>query len=79
MNKDIISGKWTQMRGEVQKRWGKLTDDHLDVINGDRLKLVGKIQEAYGLAREDAEKQLAEFEQSCAPGCDSQRKDHAAR
>lgn len=79
MNKDIISGKWTQLRGEVQKRWGKLTDDQLDVINGDRLKLVGKIEETYGVAREEAEKQLADFERTCNGSCSSQKKDHAAR
>lgn len=75
MNKDILSGKWTQMRGDVQKRWGKLTNDHLDVIKGDRLKLVGKIQEAYGIAREDAERQVSEFETSYSS---SSTKDHAA-
>lgn len=78
MNKDILSGKWTQLRGEVQKRWGKLTDDQLDVINGDRLKLVGKIEEAYGVARDEAEKQLSDFERTCSSDCAS-KKDHAAR
>ena len=78
MNKDILSGKWTQMRGEVQKRWGKLTNDQLDVINGDRLKLVGKIEEAYGIARDEAEKQLSDFESTCSSSCAS-KKDHAAR
>ncbi len=77
MNKDILSGKWTQLRGEVQKRWGKLTDDQLDVINGDRLKLVGKIEEAYGVARDEAEKQLNDFERTCNSSCSS-KKDHAA-
>lgn len=79
MNKDILSGKWTQLRGEVQKRWGKLTDDQLDVINGDRLKLVGKIEEAYGVARDEAEKQLSDFERTCSSDCASHKKDHAAR
>lgn len=78
MNKDIISGKWTQLRGEVQKRWGKLTNDQLDVINGDRMKLVGKIEETYGVAREEAEKQLADFERSCSADC-GHSKNHAAR
>lgn len=78
MNKDIISGKWTQLRGEVQKRWGKLTNDQLDVINGDRMKLVGKIEETYGVAREEAEKQLADFERSCSADC-GHNKSHAAR
>lgn len=62
MNKNVISGKWTQLRGEVKKQWGRLTDDQLDVINGDRLKLIGQIEEAYGLAREDAERQLTDWE-----------------
>lgn len=79
MNKDILSGKWTQLRGEVQKRWGKLTDDQLDVINGDRLKLVGKIEEAYGIARDEAEKQLSDFESTCSSSCATDKKSHAAR
>lgn len=79
MNKDILSGKWTQLRGEVQKRWGKLTDDQLDVINGDRLKLVGKIEEAYGIARDEAEKQLTDFERTCSSSCATDKKSHAAR
>ncbi len=79
MNKDILSGKWTQMRGEVQKRWGKLTNDQLDVINGDRLKLVGKIEEAYGIARDEAEKQLSDFERTCSSSCATDKKNHAAR
>lgn len=62
MNKNIFAGKWTQLRGEVKKQWGRLTDDQLDVINGDRLKLIGQIEEAYGVAREDAERQLSEWE-----------------
>ncbi len=75
MNKDILSGKWTQLRGDVQKRWGKLTNDHLDVINGDRLKLVGKIQEAYGVAVDDAERQVSEFETTYSS---PSKNDHAA-
>lgn len=77
MNKDILSGKWTQLRGDVQKRWGKLTDDQLDVINGDRLKLIGKIEENYGIARDEAEKQLADFESKCNADCASKKNDAA--
>ena len=58
MNEDIIKGKWKQIKGEVQKQWGKLTNDDLDVIEGDSEKLVGKIQERYGISREEAEKQV---------------------
>jgi uncharacterized protein YjbJ (UPF0337 family) len=59
MNWDQVKGKWTQMKGEVRKKWGKLTDDDIDVIAGERERLVGKIQERYGIAKEEAEKQVA--------------------
>lgn len=62
MNTDIIKGQWKQVKGEVQKRWGQLTDDALDEINGDRVKLIGKVQEAYGIARDEAETQVKEWE-----------------
>lgn len=61
MNLDILKGNWKQFKGEVQKQWGKLTDDDLDVIAGERDKLVGRIQERYGYARDEAEKQVDEF------------------
>ncbi len=54
MNIDQIKGKWTQIKGAAKAQWGKLTDDDLAVIEGDAEKLVGKIQERYGIAREDA-------------------------
>jgi uncharacterized protein YjbJ (UPF0337 family) len=59
MNWDQAKGKWTQMKGEVRKKWGKLTDDDLDVISGERERLVGKIQERYGIKKEEAERQVA--------------------
>lgn len=57
-NKDILDGKWKQLRGKVQQKWGKLTDDDLDRINGRSEELEGLLQERYGLAREEARKQL---------------------
>ncbi len=66
MNKDIFEGKWKQVKGDVQKRWGKLTNDSLDEIDGDREKLIGKIQENYGIARDEAEKQINEWNKSRA-------------
>lgn len=66
MNDDIIKGKWTQLKGDVKARWGKLTDDHLDQIEGNRDKLLGKLQETYGRSREDAEKEVKEFEKKYA-------------
>jgi|GEM_PF-1011977 len=51
MNKDIISGKWTQLKGQAQKQWGKLTNDDLDVAEGNAEYLAGRVQERYGIAR----------------------------
>lgn len=64
MNWDTIKGNWKQAKGDVKARWGKLTDDQLDVISGKREKLVGQIQESYGVSREEAEKQIKDFENS---------------
>ena len=61
MNEDILKGNWKQFRGEVQKQWGKLTYDDLDVIQGEYTKLVGRIQERYGYARDEAENEVNEF------------------
>jgi uncharacterized protein YjbJ (UPF0337 family) len=62
MNEDTVAGNWKQLKGTVRERWGKLTDDHLDVIAGKRDQLVGRVQELYGLAREQAETEVKEFE-----------------
>jgi uncharacterized protein YjbJ (UPF0337 family) len=61
MNWDQVEGKWKQFKGQAKEKWGKLTDDDLDVIDGRRQQLVGMIQERYGIAREVAEKQADEF------------------
>jgi uncharacterized protein YjbJ (UPF0337 family) len=61
MNWDQVEGKWKQAAGRVKEKWGKLTDDDLQVIRGKRDQLVGKIQERYGIAKEDAERQVEEF------------------
>ena len=62
MNKDIIAGKWTQLKGQAQARWGKLTDDVFDVADGNGEYLAGKLQEQYGWERERAEREVREFE-----------------
>ena len=62
MNWDTIAGNWKQMKGSLRERWGKLTDDELDQLSGQRDKLVGKIQERYGCAKDDADKQVREWE-----------------
>lgn len=64
MNEDILKGKWTQLKGEVQVQWGKLTNDDLDVIQGDSQKLIGLLQERYGYAREEASKHLEDFQKA---------------
>jgi uncharacterized protein YjbJ (UPF0337 family) len=61
MNSDILKGKWNQIKGDVKKSFGKLTDDDMLVIEGDANKAVGLLQERYGYTREEAEKQWNEF------------------
>jgi len=62
MNWDVIEGNWKQAKGKLKEQWGKLTDDQLDRISGQRDQLVGQIQECYGVARDDAEHQVKEWE-----------------
>jgi uncharacterized protein YjbJ (UPF0337 family) len=66
MNWDRIAGNWKQFQGEAQKQWGNLTNDDLDVIAGERTKLIGRIQERYGWAREEAERRVEEWERTIA-------------
>ncbi len=61
MNMDQIEGKWDQLKGKVQEKWGKLTNDDLHVISGKREQLVGKIQERYGMLKDKAEKEVDNF------------------
>jgi len=61
MNSDTLQGKWKQAKGAIKERWGKLTDDDLDVINGQRDQLVGRVQERYGFEKDQAQKQVDEW------------------
>ncbi len=61
MNKDRIDGSWEQVKGSVQEVWGKLTHDDLAIVEGDRKQLAGKIQERYGIAKDEAEKQIHDW------------------
>ncbi len=61
MNKDVMQGKWKQIRGEVKQQWGKLTDDEIDQINGNADKLSGYLQEKYGYSREKADAEARRF------------------
>jgi uncharacterized protein YjbJ (UPF0337 family) len=62
MNWDRIEGNWKQFKGNALQQWGRLTDDQLDVIAGKRDVLLGRIQEAYGISRDEGERQLADWE-----------------
>jgi len=61
MNNDRIAGAWHQLKGKVKEKWGKLTDDDLKELEGHGEYLAGKIEQRYGLARDEAERQAKEF------------------
>jgi uncharacterized protein YjbJ (UPF0337 family) len=62
MNWDTAAGNWKQFKGKVKQQWGKLTDDDLVRIEGKRDELLGRIQERYGVAKDEADKQIKEWE-----------------
>jgi uncharacterized protein YjbJ (UPF0337 family) len=85
MNWDQIEGKWTQIRGEIRRKWGRLTDHDLEVIAGSKDKFVGRIQERYGIAKEKAQQQLDDWLKAAGPAEPRSRRrvtqipgDHAA-
>ena len=61
MSPEVLKGKWHQLKGDVTTKWGRLTDDDLGVVNGDVEKLVGRVQERYGYARDDAKREVDAF------------------
>jgi uncharacterized protein YjbJ (UPF0337 family) len=61
VNWNQLEGKWKQLKGNAKQHWGKLTDDDLTVINGSRDRLIGKIQERYGYAQEEAQRRADEW------------------
>jgi uncharacterized protein YjbJ (UPF0337 family) len=61
MNKDILQGKWREMKGRVKEQWGKLTDDDLSQIDGNSERLLGVLQQRYGYARDKAEEEYTRF------------------
>jgi uncharacterized protein YjbJ (UPF0337 family) len=61
MDSNIFKGKWKQFRGEAKKQWGKLSDDEMDQIEGDRDKLIGKLQEKYGYTKDQASSEVDSF------------------
>jgi uncharacterized protein YjbJ (UPF0337 family) len=64
MNWDRVEGNWKQVKGKVKQQWGKLTDDNIDIINGQREILAGKLQESYGITKDEAERQIKDWENS---------------
>ena len=62
MNQDRIEGNWKQFKGKLQEQWGKLTDDDLDVFEGQRAQLLGRIQERHGVTQDEAERQVQDWE-----------------
>lgn len=64
MNNDKIEGQWRQLAGKLQAKWGKLTDNDVDVAEGNREYLAGKLQEHYGFGKDEAHRQIAEFNRS---------------
>jgi len=68
MNSDTLKGKWKEVKGSVKERWGRLTDDDLEVIDGQTDQLVGKVQQRYGIAREEAQKQFDEWNKAQPQG-----------
>jgi len=64
MNEDRIKGQWKQLAGKLKEKWGKLTDDDLKVAEGNSEYLTGKIQERYGVAQDEAQRQIKEFDKT---------------
>jgi uncharacterized protein YjbJ (UPF0337 family) len=77
MNWERIEGNWKQVKGKVKEKWGRLTDNDIEVIAGKRDQLIGKIQEQYGISKEEAEKQVERFRGSVRPtDLDERRDEH---
>jgi uncharacterized protein YjbJ (UPF0337 family) len=64
MNEDTFKGQWMQLKGKIREQWGKLTDDDVDQIQGRSEQLIGKLQNRYGIARDEAQRQFEAWEQS---------------
>jgi uncharacterized protein YjbJ (UPF0337 family) len=65
MNKDVMQGKWHEMKGKVKEQWGKLTDDDLDRTEGKAEQIIGLIQKRYGYAKDQAEREYGQFAERC--------------
>jgi uncharacterized protein YjbJ (UPF0337 family) len=79
MNWDQVEGKWKQITGSVKARWGKLTDDDLQMMSGHKDELVGKIQERYGIHKEEAEQQVDEWNRNLGEENEYERENRLKR
>ena len=79
MNWDQIEGKWKQYEGKAKAKWGKLTDNDMTTLSGKKDQLVGLVQERYGIAKDEAERQVNEFGTSFSDENDAQRDENARR
>ena len=68
MNSDQFEGKWKQLKGSLKQRWGKLTDDDITTLSGKKDELIGKLQERYGITREQAVREADEWARATAEG-----------
>ena len=68
MNRDTLEGQWTRLRGKILERWGRLTADEASVVAGRRDQLIGMLQQRYGVARAELERQVEEFERRVLAG-----------
>ena len=64
MNKDIIEGEWTNIKGKIKAKWGQLTDDEIESLKGNLEQIKGKIQKSYGYSKEKADKDFEDFQHS---------------
>ena len=76
MNWDQLRGKWKQSKGKIREKWGNLTDDDLKITAGQREQFIGRVQERYGISKEEAEKQMDEFVRTLID--DSEERAHRA-
>ncbi|MCC7243133.1 MAG: CsbD family protein [Acidobacteria bacterium] len=73
MNEDTLKGQWKQLKGNAREQWGKLTDDDLDQVEGRAEQLVGRIQERYGIARDEAQRQYDDWWRTYQTGATAAR------
>jgi uncharacterized protein YjbJ (UPF0337 family) len=74
MNSDTLKGKWKELKGSVKEHWGRLTDDDLEVIDGQHDQLIGKIQQRYGIARDVAQKQVDQWKSTSSQEAEVEKK-----